>query len=281
MANQTDLDKDALLRQLGMPPLGLGSGGANKDASSFEGGPETRDVTDPLVGQTPGVSTTMPITTPGDVMRHNVSDMPTDPGLLLRPAAGQATSSGVDTMAGAKTPISGAKYTGFTPKYAMEGFNFGREQDPTKSAKDAFAMLANQAPPPPLNDKAALGEWFKQYIQPGMDQLGHKVSSVNGDTFSYANPEGAYTVDYGRGAGADGGALAWQAQDPTAGQGPTGAVGSFTAPQQQTLSDNGSTITGGNSALDQIMAEIQALQNGQPSQMDANALMQLLQGGQP
>ena len=53
----------------------------------------------------------------------------------------------------------------------MEGFAFDRLQDPNKSAKDAFAYLSNQAPPPPIHDKAALGQWFTQYIQPGMDAL--------------------------------------------------------------------------------------------------------------
>lgn len=133
------------------------------------------------------------------------------------PAAGNATPSPTPTTPAPTTPNpsapNAAPYTGFTPKYAMEGFNFAREQNPGKSAKDAFAMLANQAPPPPLQDKAALGAWFKQYIEPGMNSLGHKVSSVDGDKFSYANHEGAFTVDFGRGAGAQGGALAWQA-DP-------------------------------------------------------------------
>lgn len=103
-------------------------------------------------------------------------------------------------------------YTGYTPKYAMEGFDFSREQNTGKSAKDAFAYLSNQAPPPP-QDKAALGQWFEQYIRPGMDQLGHKVSSVAGDKFTYGNHEGTFEVDFARGADAPGGALAWQS-DP-------------------------------------------------------------------
>jgi len=98
----------------------------------------------------------------------------------------------------------------------FEGFDFARPQNVQKSAKDAFADLAKKAGPAPLNDKAALGQWFSQKIQPGMDALGHKVSSVDGDKFRYANHEGTYDVDYGRGAGADGGALAWQATDANA-----------------------------------------------------------------
>ena len=98
----------------------------------------------------------------------------------------------------------------------FEGFDFARPQNSGKSAKDAFAELSKASPSAPLNDKAKLGSWFSQYIQPGMDALGHKVSSVDGDKFRYANHEGTYDVDYGRGAGADGGALAWQATDANA-----------------------------------------------------------------
>jgi len=93
----------------------------------------------------------------------------------------------------------------------FEGFNFDRDQDVNKSAKDSFAELAKRAPDAPIGDKNALGQWFQQYIQGGMNERGHKVESVNGDSFTYGNHEGKFTVDYGRGAGAPGGALAWQA----------------------------------------------------------------------
>jgi hypothetical protein len=94
-----------------------------------------------------------------------------------------------------------------------EGFNFGRPQDTKKSAKDAFADISKRAPVAPIHDKGALGGWFDQYIAPGMNALGHKVTgNAQGDKFSYGNHEGNFTVDYGRGAGADGGALAWQAE---------------------------------------------------------------------
>jgi len=124
----------------------------------------------------------------------------------------KSTSAGQDAPAAPTTAprVLPSTFMGFTPKHAMEGFDFQREQNTGKSAKDAFAYLANQAPPPPLNDKAALGAWFTQYIQPGMNELGHKVTNVNGDKFGFENWQGKFNVDYGRGAGADGGALAWQ-----------------------------------------------------------------------
>lgn len=95
----------------------------------------------------------------------------------------------------------------------FEGFNFNRPQNTNKSAKDAFADLSKRAPVAPIHDKAALGSWFDQHIAPGMNALGHKVTgSAMGDKFSYGNHEGNFTVDFGRGAGAPGGALAWQAE---------------------------------------------------------------------
>jgi hypothetical protein len=134
-------------------------------------------------------------------------------GVRLADVGGTASvapppSAGASSSAPA---VSGDPFTGVTPRYPFEGFNFEREQNPGKSAKDAFAYLANQAPPPPFEDKAALGEWFRTHIQPGMDQLGHKVLSVQGDTFTMTNWQGTGTVDFVRGAGAPGAAFHWGA----------------------------------------------------------------------
>lgn len=251
------LDEEALWAHLDAPPLD-----PSPDRSALA---PMDDTTPVLTSPHPGVSDTMPVPDGGTLANDNVAKaLPGPP------------------------PPSGAAYTGYQPKYAMEGFNFGREQNPGKSAKDAFAMLANQAPPPPLNDKTALGQWFTQYIQPGMESLGHHVSSVNGDTFSYANPEGAYTIDYGRGAGAEGGALAWQAQEPGQGQGPAGATKNpvptptgATLAADQVLRDTSSEAAtteapSGETDFDRVMREIAALQSGQPSPLDADALRQLL-----
>lgn len=123
-----------------------------------------------------------------------------------------ATASAPPAAARSAAPIvSGDPFRGVSAKYPFEGFDFEREQNPGKSAKDAFAYLANQAPPPPFEDKAALGEWFRTHIQPGMDQLGHKVLSIAGDTFTMTNWQGTGTVDFVRGAGAPGAAFHWGA----------------------------------------------------------------------
>ena len=154
----------------------------------------------------------------------------------------------------AAPPVQPSVFRGFTPKHAMEGFDFAREQNTGKSAKDAFAFLSNQAPPPPLHDKAALGAWFNQHIKPGMDALGHKVSDVQGDKFRFKNWQGDYWVDYGRGAGAQGGALAWQADDANA---PTQAA------QGQGQRTQGSVLPGQSDLWAEIMASLQAQQDPQ------------------
>ena len=98
-------------------------------------------------------------------------------------------------------------YTGFTPTNDYSAFNTSREQDPGRSAKDAFAMISNNAPPPPGHDRAALSAWFNQYIRPGMDALGHRVLSADSDGFTYTNHEGTFRVDFYENAGAPAGSM--------------------------------------------------------------------------
>lgn len=124
-------------------------------------------------------------------------------GIMGSPEArGRGQTTGGTGGAPNSTP-----YTGFTPKYDYSAFNTGREQKPKASAKDAFAMLSNQAPPPPFQDKKALAAWFNQYIAPGMNSLGHKVLSVSDDGFTYENHEGRFFVDYAQNAGAASGSM--------------------------------------------------------------------------
>jgi hypothetical protein len=128
----------------------------------------------------------------------------------------------IHPLLGIPNTYGGEIFQGFTPNQRMEGFDFNRLQQTGKSAKDAFAHLSQQAAAQgnvaPLDslDKQAYGNWFNQFIAPGLKSLGHNVESVDGDKFTYNNHEGRYTVDFGRGAGAPGGALAWQAEDANA-----------------------------------------------------------------
>lgn len=98
-------------------------------------------------------------------------------------------------------------YTGFTGNHDYSAFNTAREQKPRASAKDAFAMVSNGAPPPPFGNKAALADWFNQYVRPGFESLGHRVLSVSEDGFTYTNHEGTFFVDFAQNAGAQPGTM--------------------------------------------------------------------------
>ena len=112
-----------------------------------------------------------------------------------------------------------------------EGFDFGREQNPRYSAKDSFSAAFRNAPPAPINDRAALAAWFTQYIQPAMERDGHRINWVNEDKFNFTSPQGTFTVDFARGAGAGGGALTWQVDGiPGEGGAPAPAGGGGAAP---------------------------------------------------
>ncbi len=179
-----------------------------------------------------------------------------------------------------RTPTASSIYTGFTPKHAMTGFNFDREQNTGKSAKDAFASLSNNAPPPPTHDKNALAIWFRTYIQPGMQDLGHNVTEVDGDKFRFNNWQGDFWVDYTQNAGLSGSPLSWQADYAQGGpgsqaysqtqqsimgiprsmaQGPgTSVAGAITAPLQQPHQEAGPDMA-------QYYQYLQSLMQGQES----------------
>lgn len=154
----------------------------------------------------------------------------------------------------------------------FEGFDFGREQNTGKSAKDSFAHYAKLAPTAPTHDKKALEAWAKQYVMPGMNADGHGVSSIDGDKLRFKNWQGEFDVDYGRGAGAEGGALAWQADDVNAilgAQAPGGSVASPAMGGGMNLMDN--------SSLGRIMAELNATANNEQSPAEREAVLQMLQ----
>jgi hypothetical protein len=215
------------------------------------------DQLDPTRGSGAPTSTTMPVPDP------------TKPAQLPAEAAAPATP--------ARTPTQASVFQGFTPKYAMEGFDFNREQNTGKSAKDAFAYLSQQAPPPPINDKAALGKWAEQYIVPGMKDLGHDVSNVQGDKFHLKNWQGDFDVDYGRGAGAEGGALAWQVDDPTAKLSNAAYTPKANPAMNPALMAAISGGQQGTSPQDQLQQQVAALAAGETAPMDQEALLKQLQ----
>jgi hypothetical protein len=92
----------------------------------------------------------------------------------------------------------------------FEGFDFGRAQDPQKSAKDAFAKTAREIGSMPLTRTEA-ESWFNTHVKGPFEALGHKVNWVDGDKFSFTNWQGTYTVDFVRGADGPNPALWWGA----------------------------------------------------------------------
>ena len=186
-----------------------------------------------------------------------------------------------------------APYTGFsTSGNDYSAFNTGRQQDPQKSAKDAFVYLTNKAPAPPMGSKAQLANWFNTYIRPGMDALGHKVLSVGEDSFTYTNGEGTFTVDYAQNAGATPGSMlqrlqwgATPADDATraryAGSGTTSTTGA---------TRTGAGTSGAGSTVGDVRALYQSLgqqyggpgnagiNNGDLQQVGQDPLSQLITG---
>lgn len=196
-------------------------------------------------------------------------ETPTD-GAINNAMLALIGSGGQAKPAGSAGPGPSQGYQGAAPRFrqAMSmGFPTNRDYNTSKSAKDAFAVLANAegVPAAPLQDKQALGAWFEQYIRPGMEDQGHKILSVDGDKFRFKNWQGTYDVDFGRGAGAEGGALDWMADDANA---PQQTFGGAPSPLMS---------TGNSSAILQAL-----LGGGDPASggNDINTLLQLLMAGQ-
>jgi len=162
----------------------------------------------------------------------------------------------------------------------LEGFDLSRAQDPSFSAKDSFAKAwqAAGAPPPGL-DKGQLAGWFDQHIRPAMEADGHTINWVDGDKFNFTSPQGTFTVDWVRGAGADGFAGAWQVE------GDTGATGAAPPPPAAAGAGGGPLqgLVGGDSEQFQaIMRALQTMATGtQAPQTLRDALLAELERGQP
>lgn len=130
--------------------------------------------------------------------------------------------SGIQTASGTLTASSQTAATGLQTlskgalrRDLFEGFNFDREQNVEKSAKDAFASLASAAGAVPAT-KVEAESWFNANIKQGMEALGHKVDWVEGDKFQFTNWQGSWVVDFVRGADGPNPSFTWLA-DPAAG----------------------------------------------------------------
>lgn len=126
---------------------------------------------------------------------------------------GIQTASG--TLAASSQPVTAGLQTlskGTLRRDLFEGFNFDREQNVEKSAKDAFASLASAVGGVPAT-KVEAESWFNQHIKQGMESLGHKIDWVQGDKFQFSNWQGSWVVDFVRGADGPNPAFTWLA-DP-------------------------------------------------------------------
>jgi hypothetical protein len=129
-----------------------------------------------------------------------------------RAATAAANAAAATQGAAAATP-AGATAGGTGGGLPFSGFDLNRAQDPSKSAKDAFAALAQQAPQLTDTSKAGAEAWFRQHIAPGLEAAGYKVYDVKGDKAwigSREDPEGTVPVDYLINAGGSNPQIGWQ-----------------------------------------------------------------------
>jgi hypothetical protein len=126
--------------------------------------------------------------------------------------SGIQTSSGTLAASTASaTPAPQTLTRGVSNRSLFEGFNFDREQNVEKSAKDAFASLAGANGSVPAT-KTEAESWFNANIKSGMESLGHKIDWVKGDKFQFTNWQGSWEVDFVRGADGPNPAFTWLAE---------------------------------------------------------------------
>jgi hypothetical protein len=128
-----------------------------------------------------------------------------------RAAQAQANAAAATPAAGATPAGAAAGASGGGLQFS--GFDFNRAQDPSKSAKDAFAAAAQQAPPMTDTSKAGAEAWFREHIAPQMEAAGYKVYDLQGDKAwigSKEDPEGKTPVDWLINAGGSNPQIGWQ-----------------------------------------------------------------------
>lgn len=111
---------------------------------------------------------------------------------------------------------AGASAGGTGGGLQFSGFDFNRAQDPSKSAKDAFAAAAQNAPPMTDTSKAGAEAWFREHIAPQMEAAGYKIYDLQGDKAwvgSREDPEGKTPVDWLINAGGSNPQIGWQPDD--------------------------------------------------------------------
>jgi hypothetical protein len=154
---------------------------------------------------------------------------------------------------------------------AFAGFDFARAQDPSKSAKDAFAGLAGNASWLPQSKEDA-ERWFREFILQGLLDQGYQVYGVTGDQARIGTREnpGGETIDFLQNAGGANPMLAWQsnmAGGPNVSTGGT-AGGAFSQ-------------TGAMQGMDPLVQQmVLGLARNTPHDLTRDALLALMQAGQ-
>jgi hypothetical protein len=169
-------------------------------------------------------------------------------------AATAAANAAAANQGSAAAP-AGASPGGTGGGLPFSGFDLNRAQDPTKSAKDAFAALAQQAPPMTDTSKAGAEAWFREHIAPGMEAAGYKIYDLQGDKAwvgSREDPEGRVPVDWLINAGGSNVQIGWQ---PESGG---GAGGGGTAGDAQQAYANLSSRISPNASREEMEAAIEA-----------------------
>jgi hypothetical protein len=185
------------------------------------------------------------------------------------PAAGAAPAGGGASGINFARPQGGSPYA---------GFDYNNNYDLDKSAKGTFfygtgAGLGDDR----WKNSQTSGAWFDQYARPAFEAKGFKVGQVDRDkamVHTRENPEGTW-IDWVQGVDGDNPQLAWQDQSYRGDEG-AGVQANMGAPSDlMSALTSGGGLTG-NDTLERIQKELQALINGQPSDVSQDAFSQAM-----
>lgn len=192
--------------------------------------------------------------------------MPVGPGAPLVPPAGTAPRGNNPQS----TDVFRYGQGGVAPSIGTRHFDISREQNPNKSAKDAY-LQAVQGAPAFQGSKEDAAAWFNQYIRPHMEGLGYQIGDVVGDTAHITSWDGSGWVDFMTNAGGENPEPWWGVQGGGGGSAPTAGGGSAGGVPTNLDSLASSDV------LEQIMRQLQGLQTGDDP-MQRDALMYLMGG---
>jgi hypothetical protein len=182
---------------------------------------------------------------------------------------------------GAETKPQGASGINYARPEAgspYAGFDYNNDYNLDSSAKGSFfygtgAGLGDDR----WRNSATSADWFNQFGRPALEGRGYTVGEVDRDkafVHTREDPGGTW-IDWVQGIDGDNPQLAWQDQSYMGGQG--GGAGANMAPPSDLMQaiTAGGGLTG-NDTLEKIQKELQALINGQPSNVSQDAFSQAM-----